>query len=138
MEVVRESEFSSRLNHSQMFRGCTALHYAVLADSTPTVQALLSAGEFNTIQCSIQLDLLYFCTSLNCNLFFVVITFMSMTCFLLALDVDVIMSDISGADPTLCNEYRLPPSDYARDVGMRKLMQHHTTHYADKQKEKYV
>lgn len=86
VEAVRESEFTTRLNHSQMFRGCTALHYAVLGDDTAAVQALLDAG----------------------------------------------------ADPTLTNEYRLPPADYARDVGMRKLMQRHMLLYRDKQKEKDV
>lgn len=44
VEAVRESEFTTRLNHSQMFRGCTALHYAVLGDDTAAVRALLDAG----------------------------------------------------------------------------------------------
>ncbi|KAF2356658.1 ATPase AAA-type core [Trinorchestia longiramus] len=86
VEVVRESEFSTRLNHSQMFRGCTALHYAVLSDSTPTMQALLDAG----------------------------------------------------ADPTLCNEYRLPPADYARDVGMRTLMQSHMQRFEEKKQQRQI
>ncbi|KAG7174443.1 Caseinolytic peptidase B protein-like [Homarus americanus] len=44
VEVIREGEFSTRLNHNQMFRGCTALHYAVLADDQESVQSLLDAG----------------------------------------------------------------------------------------------
>ncbi|KAK6486560.1 caseinolytic peptidase B protein-like protein [Huso huso] len=42
--VTREDEFSNRLNNRASFRGCTALHYAVLADDLRTVQILLEAG----------------------------------------------------------------------------------------------
>lgn len=42
--MIRESEFSALLNHAQMFRGCTALHYAVLVDDQASVRALLEAG----------------------------------------------------------------------------------------------
>lgn len=44
----------------------------------------------------------------------------------------------SGADPTVTNEYRLPPADYARDVGMRKLMQQHMALYSTKQNQREV
>lgn len=47
--VVREDEFSNRLNTRASFRGCTALHYAVLANDYGTVQALLQGGA-NPIQ----------------------------------------------------------------------------------------
>ncbi|MBN3319040.1 CLPB protein, partial [Atractosteus spatula] len=42
--VTREDEFSSRLNSRASFRGCSALHYAVLADDLRTVKILLEAG----------------------------------------------------------------------------------------------
>ncbi|GCC17456.1 hypothetical protein chiPu_0017560 [Chiloscyllium punctatum] len=42
--VTREDEFSNRLNTRASFRGCTALHYAVLADDYQTIQLLLEAG----------------------------------------------------------------------------------------------
>ncbi|KAJ0022188.1 hypothetical protein NQD34_009678 [Periophthalmus magnuspinnatus] len=42
--VSREDEFSSRLSSRAGFRGCTALHYATLADDPHTVQMLLEAG----------------------------------------------------------------------------------------------
>ncbi|KAG2457338.1 CLPB protein, partial [Polypterus senegalus] len=42
--VTREDEFSNRLNSRVSFRGCTALHYAVLADDFCTVQTLLEGG----------------------------------------------------------------------------------------------
>uniref|UniRef100_UPI00398EF9B3 mitochondrial disaggregase isoform X2 n=1 Tax=Pristiophorus japonicus TaxID=55135 RepID=UPI00398EF9B3 len=42
--VTREDEFSNRLNTRASFRGCTALHYAVLADDYRTTQLLLEAG----------------------------------------------------------------------------------------------
>ncbi|XP_062491041.1 mitochondrial disaggregase [Pezoporus occidentalis] len=42
--VTREDDFSNRLNIRANFRGCTALHYAVLADDRPTVTLLLEAG----------------------------------------------------------------------------------------------
>ncbi|XP_068174205.1 mitochondrial disaggregase [Antennarius striatus] len=42
--VSREDEFSSRLSSRAGFRGCTALHYATLADDTRTVSMLLEAG----------------------------------------------------------------------------------------------
>lgn len=45
MLVTREDDFSNRLNIRASFRGCTALHYAVLADDRPTVTLLLEAGE---------------------------------------------------------------------------------------------
>ena len=45
-------------------------------------------------------------------------------------------SNCAGADPTLSNEYRLPPSDYARDVGMRSLMQQHTQLYSEQQRKR--
>ncbi|XP_066522537.1 mitochondrial disaggregase [Hoplias malabaricus] len=42
--VSREDEFSSRLSSRVSFRGCTPLHYAVLADDLRTVRMLLEAG----------------------------------------------------------------------------------------------
>ncbi|KAM9203683.1 mitochondrial disaggregase isoform 2-T2 [Mergus octosetaceus] len=42
--VTREDEFNNRLNVRASFRGCTALHYAVLADDYLTVKLLLDAG----------------------------------------------------------------------------------------------
>ncbi|XP_062873222.1 mitochondrial disaggregase [Trichomycterus rosablanca] len=42
--VTREDEFSNRLSSRASFRGCTALHYAVLADDLRTVRMLLDAG----------------------------------------------------------------------------------------------
>uniref|UniRef100_A0A8C5ET94 Clp ATPase C-terminal domain-containing protein n=1 Tax=Gouania willdenowi TaxID=441366 RepID=A0A8C5ET94_GOUWI len=47
--VSREDEFSSRLSSRAGFRGCTALHYATLADDPRTVRMLLEAGA-NPIQ----------------------------------------------------------------------------------------
>lgn len=46
--VTREDDFSNRLNIRANFKGCTALHYAVLADDYLTVKLLLDAGEFST------------------------------------------------------------------------------------------
>ncbi|XP_032879288.1 caseinolytic peptidase B protein homolog [Amblyraja radiata] len=43
--VSREDEFSNRLNTRASFRGCSALHYAVLADDLHTAQLLLHAGK---------------------------------------------------------------------------------------------
>ncbi|XP_051966730.1 caseinolytic peptidase B protein homolog [Xyrauchen texanus] len=42
--VSREDEFSNRLSSRASFRGCTPLHYAVLADDLRTVRMLLEAG----------------------------------------------------------------------------------------------
>ena len=42
--VAREEEFNSNLNLRANFRGCTALHYAALADDLTTVRILLEAG----------------------------------------------------------------------------------------------
>uniref|UniRef100_A0A8C4EV10 ClpB family mitochondrial disaggregase n=1 Tax=Dicentrarchus labrax TaxID=13489 RepID=A0A8C4EV10_DICLA len=42
--VSREDEFSSRLSSRAGFRGCTALHYATLADDPSAVSMLLEAG----------------------------------------------------------------------------------------------
>uniref|UniRef100_A0A8C9S629 ClpB family mitochondrial disaggregase n=1 Tax=Scleropages formosus TaxID=113540 RepID=A0A8C9S629_SCLFO len=42
--VIREDEFSNRLNGRANFRGCTPLHYAVLADDLRIVHMLLEAG----------------------------------------------------------------------------------------------
>lgn len=43
--VTREDDFNNRLNNRASFKGCTALHYAVLADDYRTVKALLDGGE---------------------------------------------------------------------------------------------
>ncbi|KAG0713132.1 Caseinolytic peptidase B [Chionoecetes opilio] len=83
VEAIREGEFSALLNHNQMFRGCTALHYAVLAHDQESVRHLLEGG----------------------------------------------------ANPTLVNEYHFKPEDYARDIGMRTMMQKHSEKYQDKQKQ---
>ncbi|XP_075448913.1 mitochondrial disaggregase isoform X2 [Ascaphus truei] len=42
--VTREDEFNNRLNNRASFRGCTALHYAVLSDHYGTVTELLEGG----------------------------------------------------------------------------------------------
>lgn len=42
--VSREDEFSSRLSSRAGFRGCSALHYATLADDPRIVRMLLEAG----------------------------------------------------------------------------------------------
>ncbi len=42
--VAREEEFNDNLNLRANFRGCTALHYAALADDAVTVTLLLEAG----------------------------------------------------------------------------------------------
>ncbi|CAL4077482.1 unnamed protein product, partial [Meganyctiphanes norvegica] len=83
VEVIREAEFSTLLDNSQMFRGCTALHYAVLRHDQETVQLLL---EF-------------------------------------------------GADPTIGNEYHFKPEDYAKDTGMRAMMQKYSEKYKIRQKQ---
>lgn len=43
--VTREDDFNNRLNNRASFKGCTALHYAVLADDYRTVKELLDGGE---------------------------------------------------------------------------------------------
>lgn len=83
VEAIREGEFSALLNHNQMFRGCTALHYAVLAHDQESVCYLLEAG----------------------------------------------------ANPMLVNEYHFKPEDYAKDIGMRTMMQKHSEKYQQKQKQ---
>ncbi|XP_065514624.1 mitochondrial disaggregase [Caloenas nicobarica] len=42
--VTREDDFNNRLNIRANFKGCTALHYAVLADDYVTVKLLLDGG----------------------------------------------------------------------------------------------
>ncbi|KAJ8368098.1 hypothetical protein SKAU_G00081260 [Synaphobranchus kaupii] len=44
MLVTREDEFNNRLSSRASFRGCTPLHYAVLADDLHSVRMLLEAG----------------------------------------------------------------------------------------------
>ncbi|KAG7206378.1 hypothetical protein KM043_003743 [Ampulex compressa] len=48
--VMREEEFCDRLNNKASFKGLTALHYAVLADSVECVKALLDGGADPTIE----------------------------------------------------------------------------------------
>lgn len=43
--VTREDDFNNRLNNRASFKGCTALHYAALADDYRTVKELLDGGE---------------------------------------------------------------------------------------------
>lgn len=47
--VEREDEFSNRLSNRASFRGCTALHYAVLTDDTQLVRTLLEKGADPTL-----------------------------------------------------------------------------------------
>ncbi|XP_051048356.1 caseinolytic peptidase B protein homolog isoform X2 [Phodopus roborovskii] len=42
--VTREDDFNNRLNNRASFKGCTALHYAVLADDYRIVKELLDGG----------------------------------------------------------------------------------------------
>ncbi|KAJ6664830.1 hypothetical protein lerEdw1_005802 [Lerista edwardsae] len=42
--VTREDDFNNRLNNRASFKGCTALHYAVLADDYPSVKLLLEGA----------------------------------------------------------------------------------------------
>lgn len=46
--VTREDDFNNRLNIRANFKGCTALHYAVLADDYVTVKLLLDGGGFRS------------------------------------------------------------------------------------------
>lgn len=50
MIVRREEEFSERLNNRATFKGFTALHYAVLADSESCVKELLDGGANPTLE----------------------------------------------------------------------------------------
>ncbi|CAH6792720.1 Clpb [Phodopus roborovskii] len=43
--VTREDDFNNRLNNRASFKGCTALHYAVLADDYRIVKELLDGGK---------------------------------------------------------------------------------------------
>ncbi len=45
--VTREDEFSDRLNFGANFKGCTSLHYAVLADDSELIDLLLKYGKFS-------------------------------------------------------------------------------------------
>ncbi|KAF6102781.1 caseinolytic mitochondrial matrix peptidase chaperone subunit B [Phyllostomus discolor] len=42
--VTREDDFNNRLNNRASFKGCTALHYAVLADDYQTAKELIDGG----------------------------------------------------------------------------------------------
>lgn len=42
--MIRDEDFSNRLNNSATFLGFTALHYAVLADNGEVVKLLLENG----------------------------------------------------------------------------------------------
>ncbi|XP_021964503.1 caseinolytic peptidase B protein homolog [Folsomia candida] len=44
VQIEREDEFSDRLSNRVNFKGCTALHYAVLSDDLTTVKVLLTSG----------------------------------------------------------------------------------------------
>ena len=44
VQICREDEFSDGLSPRANFRGCTALHYAALADNIGTINTLLEAG----------------------------------------------------------------------------------------------
>ena len=46
--VAREDEFSERLNTRANFKGCTSLHYAVLADDHEIVELLLKHGKLGS------------------------------------------------------------------------------------------
>lgn len=48
--IEREEEFSDRLIARATFKGCTALHYAVLSRSKECVKVLLDAGADPTIE----------------------------------------------------------------------------------------
>ena len=47
--ISREEEFNSNLNLRSNFRGCTALHYAALADDVASVKFLLEFGANPTL-----------------------------------------------------------------------------------------
>ena len=44
VQIAREDEFCRRVSPRANFRGCTALHYAVLADNIGVINTLLEAG----------------------------------------------------------------------------------------------
>ena len=44
VQITREDEFSNKLSPRANFRGCTALHYAALADNIGVINTLLEAG----------------------------------------------------------------------------------------------
>ena len=44
VQIAREDDFCRRVSPRANFRGCTALHYAVLADNIGVINALLEAG----------------------------------------------------------------------------------------------
>jgi len=50
VQITREDEFSDRLSNRVNFKGCTALHYAVLSDDLETVRVLLENHSNPTVQ----------------------------------------------------------------------------------------
>ena len=59
--VAREEEFNSTLNLRANFRGCTALHYAALADDYESIRILLGlCNLFVLFVCSLVCFVLFF------------------------------------------------------------------------------
>ncbi|XP_040613659.1 caseinolytic peptidase B protein homolog isoform X3 [Mesocricetus auratus] len=111
--VTREDDFNNRLNNRASFKGCTALHYAVLADDYRIVKELLD-GEAKVRVPTPRAD-----------------SQQSTTPF-----PEENASRAPGANPLQRNEMGHTPVDYAREGEVMKLLKTSETKYMEKQRKR--
>ncbi|XP_041532342.1 caseinolytic peptidase B protein homolog isoform X1 [Microtus oregoni] len=109
--VTREDDFNNRLNNRASFKGCTALHYAVLADDYRIVKELLDGA--SSTHPTFPPPSTCAAPSALCPI-----------------------GAFSGANPLQRNEMGHTPLDYAREGEVMKLLKASETKYMEKQRKR--
>ncbi|EPQ08349.1 Caseinolytic peptidase B protein like protein [Myotis brandtii] len=118
--VTREDDFNNRLNNRASFKGCTALHYAALADDYRTVKELLN-GDLMEQNITVKICVRDKQAKQD-------------QAYLLPLETSFQIT--SGANPLQRNEMGHTPLDYAREGEVMKLLRTSEAKYQEKQRKR--
>ncbi|EHB01151.1 Caseinolytic peptidase B protein-like protein [Heterocephalus glaber] len=134
--VTREDDFNNRLNNRASFKGCTALHYAVLADDYRTVKELLDGGANPLQRNEMGHTPLDYAREGEVMKLLRTSEAKSLDLTLRLLGLPQSQKKMKGANPLQRNEMGHTPLDYAREGEVMKLLRTSEAKYQEKQRKR--